>query len=103
MGVLVASRTTGRDTTTTYEIDGRTYADVSSAADYLVITDDPCDVGLVERMLEFEPATHRGMVPRGLILSASPRPYQLSVMPISLPPHFRRGILQRRRRFCTAG
>lgn len=49
---------TGHDDDVRHEIDGRTYADVSSALDYLVTTDDPCDVGLVKKMLEFEPATH---------------------------------------------
>lgn len=39
-------------------IDGVTFVDVTSALDYLVTEDDPCDVGLIEQMLEFEPATH---------------------------------------------
>lgn len=56
--VGVPSDWTGHDDDVRHLIDGAVYADVTSALDYLVTEDDPCDVGLLEQMLEFEPETH---------------------------------------------
>lgn len=56
--VGVPSTWIGHDDDVRHEIDGHTFVDVTSALDYLVTEDDPCDVGLVEQMLEFERGTH---------------------------------------------